>query len=78
MLHSNTAQNLQLTANELITVCVWMRYPSITSGGGSLYSLFKKENCVYTNCCNDKALLEEVFDKTVADGDCFSSRALIG
>lgn len=70
-------------ANELITLCVWMmRYPSAPLGGGSLSSLFKKRNWktqdyVYTNCCNNKAVLEDVFDKTAEDGTCLSSRALI-
>lgn len=83
VLHLNTPRRLQLMANELITLCVWMmRYPSAPLGGGSLSSLFKKGNWktqdyVYTNCCNNKAVLEDVFDKTAADGTCFSSRALI-
>lgn len=83
VLHLNTPRRLQLMANEFLTLCVWMmRYPSAPLGGGSLSSLFKKGNWktqdyVYTNCCNNKAVLEDVFDKTAADGTCLSSRALI-
>ena len=83
VLHLNTPWRLQLMANELKTLCVWVtRYPSAPLGGGSLYLSFKKGNWkthdyVCTSCCNEKAILKDVIDKTPADGTCFSSHALI-